>query len=215
LKTPLSGLIQRFQTGADQPTKKKGIKMETYATDSLQVLSLLLQYPDDELFRRLDPIRSAAEDFACQDIQSSVHGFIDDLERLTPLRAQECYTAVFDMNPSTTLNLTYHTYGDNEKRAAALARLQQAYVQAGWERISGELPDYLPLMLEFLSICRHPAHTAPVWRCLCVIDGLIEKLKPSAPAYAALLQPLARMAAKRRASNPGSEHRSGKKTRQT
>lgn len=185
--------------------------MDPYPIESLQVLSLLLHYPDDELFRRLDRIRTAADDFPCGDIQSAVHGFIDDLERLTPLRAQERFTAVFDMNPITTLNLTYHTYGDNEERAAALVRLQQSYAQAGWERISGELPDYLPLMLEFLSVCRHPEQTAAVWLCFRGIDGLIEKLEPSAPAYAALLQPLARMAVERGASDPGPENRSGKK----
>jgi nitrate reductase delta subunit len=185
--------------------------MDNYPIGSLQVLSLLLQYPDDELFGRLGRIRSAAGDLAHGDIQSAVHEFIEDLERLRPLRAQERYTAVFDMNPATTLNLTYHTYGDNEERAAALARLQHGYAQAGWERITGELPDYLPLMLEFLSICRHPAHTAAVWQCLRGIDDLIEKLKPSAPAYAALLQPLGRMAAERGAAEPGGGQRSGKK----
>jgi nitrate reductase molybdenum cofactor assembly chaperone NarJ/NarW len=185
--------------------------MDNYPIDSLPVLSLLLHYPDDELFRRLDRIRSAVDDFPYGDIRSAVRGFIDDLERLRPLRAQERYTAVFDMNPATTLNLTYHTYGDNEERAAALARLQHGYAQAGWERITGELPDYLPLMLEFLSICRHPAHTAAVWQCLRGIDELIEKLKPSAPAYAALLQPLGRMVAESGAADPGAGQRSGKK----
>jgi nitrate reductase delta subunit len=181
--------------------------MDPCPTDSLQVLSLLLHYPDDDLFRRLDRIRSAVGEFQCGDVRSSARGFIDDLGNLTPMGAQERYTAVFDMNPATSLNLSYHTYGDNEKRAVALARLQHSYARAGWERISGELPDYLPLMLEFLSICRHPDHTAAVWRCLQGIDGLIERLKPSAPAYAALLQPLVRMAAEHGASDHDPDHR--------
>jgi len=95
----------------------------------------------------------------------------------------------------TTLNLTYHAYGDNEKRAAALARLQHLYDQAGWERTDGELPDYLPLLLEFLAIHPWPETALPVWQCLHATQNLVAGLEKSAPAYAMLLRPLARLAA--------------------
>ena len=107
---------------------------------------------------------------------------------------------MFDMNPAMTMNMTYHAYGDNEKRAAALAHLQHNYEQAGWQRITGDLPDYLPLMLEFLSICPDPKHTAPVWQCLRGMQPLVERLGKKEPIYAALLQPIVNMAAERCAS---------------
>ena len=126
---------------------------------------------------------------------SSVREFVAYLKGQPPIHAQECYTAVFDMDPAATLNMTYHMFGDNEKRAGMLAELQHAYEQAGWERITGELPDYLPMMLEFLAVCEHPEHAGLVWECLQGLDVLVANLEKTAPAYAALLHPLAHISA--------------------
>ena len=168
--------------------------MTDHSTDLLQMLSVLLHYPDDELLYRLDEMASVAEHSHPAEIKSAILTFINELRPHTLIHVQERYTAVFDMSPSTTMNMTYHAYGDNEKRAAALANLQHNYEQAGWERITGELPDYLPMMLEFLSICPHPAYTAPVWQCLQGIQRLVAHLEKNAPVYAALLQPIVNMA---------------------
>ncbi|MCB2170941.1 MAG: nitrate reductase molybdenum cofactor assembly chaperone [Deltaproteobacteria bacterium] len=175
-------------------------------TDSLQVLSVLLLYPDDDLLNRLGEIASIADQSHSVEIKSAIQAYIHHLKAHTPIHVQERYTAVFDMNPATTMNMTYHAYGDNENRAAALAHLQHNYEQAGWERITGELPDYLPMMLEFLSICPHPEHTAPVWQCLRGMQPLIERLKKNEPIYAALLQPVVNMAVERCASVDNRDH---------
>lgn len=180
--------------------------MTDHPIDSLLLLSVLLHYPDEALFNCLDEIASAA-DHACQaEIKPAVKAFIDDLKALTPIKIQERYTAVFDMNPATTMNMTYHAHGDNEKRAAALAHLQDNYEQAGWARFTGELPDYLPLMLEFLSICPHSAHTGPVWQCLQGMQPLVARLEEKAPVYAALMQPIVTMAAERGPSIDNGDH---------
>jgi nitrate reductase molybdenum cofactor assembly chaperone NarJ/NarW len=179
---------------------KEEQKMIHNQTDSLQVLSVLLHYPDDDLLNRLDEIASIAELSRSAEIKSAIQAYISYLKSRTPIHVQERYTAVFDINPTTTMNMTYHAYGDNEKRAAALAHLQHNYGQAGWERITGELPDYLPMMLEFLSICPHLEHTAPVWQCLRGMQPLVERLEKNEPIYAALLQPILNMAVERCAS---------------
>jgi nitrate reductase molybdenum cofactor assembly chaperone len=127
--------------------------MTDHPPESLHVLSVLLHYPDEELFNRLDEVASAADQLGSAEIESAIRAFINALNTQSLIQIQERYTAVFDIDPATTLNMTYHAFGDNEKRAAALAHLQHHYEQAGWERITGELPDYLPMMLEFLSIC--------------------------------------------------------------
>lgn len=163
-------------------------------TESLRLISLLLQYPDEELLGRLDQLAWLAGRSCASEIRRVILGFLKNLGALAPIQAQERYTAVFDMNPATTLNVTYHICGDNERRAAVLARLQHQYDRAGWERITGELPDYLPLMLEFLAICPRPEHTAPIWQCLQGMQPLVEGLEKIAPAYAYLLQPIARLA---------------------
>jgi nitrate reductase delta subunit len=102
------------------------------------------------------------------------------------------------VDPAATMNLTYHIYGDNEERAAALARLQRNYERAGWERATGELPDYLPLMLEFLAVCGHPEHAEVVWEGLQGLGKLTAHLEKEAPVYASLLHPLTQMAADRK-----------------
>ena len=175
-------------------------------TDSLQALSVLLHYPDDDLLSRLDEIASAADRSHSAEIKSAVQAYINYLKTNAPIHVQERYTAAFDMNPATTMNVTYHAYGDTEKRAAALARLQHNYEQAGWERNTGELPDYLPMMLEFLSICPQPEYTAPVWQCLRGIQPLVERLKKNEPIYAVLLQPIVNMAVERCAAVDRCDH---------
>jgi len=108
-------------------------------TDTLQVLSVLLHYPDEDLEKALDEIESLAANLLPAETKAAVQVFIGDLKTQPLIRAQERYTALFDMDPAMTLNITYHTFGDNEKRAAALADLQHTYAQAGWERVTGEL----------------------------------------------------------------------------
>jgi nitrate reductase delta subunit len=171
--------------------------MSETQTDSLRLISLLLQYPEEDVLGRLDEIASVAAASCHSEIRLAVRGFLKDLGQLTPIQAQERYTALFDMHPSTTLNVTYHIHGDNEKRAAILARLQHGYETAGWDRITGELPDYLPLMLEFLSICPNSNHATFVWQCLQGLQPLIKRLEDRALDYACLLQPVYDMAINR------------------
>ena len=97
--------------------------------ESLQVLSVLFHYPDDDLLNRLDEIASIANRSPSAEIKSAIQAYIHYLQTHAPIHVQERFTAVFDMNPATTINVTYHAFGDNEKRAAALARLQHNYEQ--------------------------------------------------------------------------------------
>ena len=173
------------------------------SADELRLLSVLLHYPDDDLLYRLDEVGAAARRLPAGETRTAVEAFLSYLGAHAPIRLQENYTAAFDMRPATTLNLTYHAFGDNEKRAQAMARLQRLYDRAGWECITGELPDYLPLLLEFLAIHPRPETAAPVWECLQAVKSLVEGLETTAPAYAALLRPLARAAAETAGTDDG------------
>ena len=87
-----------------------------------------------------------------------------------------------------------------------LARLQQRYQDAGYERITGELPDYLPMMLEFLSVCPDTENTGLIWQSLRGLEGVVNRLQKTAPPYAALLQPLIPMVAKHIGSKGSPRH---------
>ena len=172
-----------------------------------RLLSALLVYPDHDLLGQIEMIETEIDDMPSREMKKCMNDFLLYLKTHSSIHLQEGYTAAFDMNPSTTLNLTYHLYGDNEKRADVLARLQQRYQDAGYERITGELPDYLPMMLEFLSVCPDSENTGLIWECLRGIEEVVDRLQKAAPPYAALLQPLIPMVANRIGSDgsPGHE----------
>lgn len=171
--------------------------MEKDRIHPLRLLSALLQYPDHDLLGQIEMIENEIEDVPSKEMKKCMDDFLLYLKTHSPIHLQEDYTSAFDMNPSTTLNLTYHLYGDNEKRADMLARLQQRYQDAGYERTTGELPDYLPMMLEFLSVCPDTENTELIWECLGGLEDVVDRLQKAAPPYAALLQPLVPMVADR------------------
>lgn len=160
--------------------------------EALGLISALLHYPDDELLADVPHLRKAAACLAHDDLRRSVEGFLDHLTNNTLLALQTEYTSAFDLDPAATLHLTWHRYGDNEKRAGALARLQRQYERAGWERTTGDLPDYLPLVLEFLSLCPQAGADGEIKECLASLEQIAEPAAHAAPAYAALLRSLAR-----------------------
>ena len=176
--------------------------MKNDPTHPLRLLSALLQYPDQDMLSQVESIAAEVEGMPSNELKECMAAFLGYLEAHPLIHLQEGYTAAFDMNPSTTLNLTYHIHGDNEHRSALLAQLQQRYQDAGYERTTGELPDYLPLMLEFLSVCPDAAHTKLIWECLSGLEDYVDRLEKTAPAYANLLQPLANLAAARPGHRP-------------
>ena len=119
----------------------------------LKVVSLLLQYPEASLLDSLAGLEAAVSETWNPDSKALCSDFLNHLRNTPLLRLQETYSATFDLNPSTSLDLGYHRWGDGKERGGALARLVSLYSQAGYELIDGVLPDHLPLLLEFLSLC--------------------------------------------------------------
>ena len=158
-----------------------------------KLTSVLLAYPDDAYLGMLTEIRSAADRLPTGRPKAAIEAFVQDLGSRHCLELQERYTALFDTSPATTLNMTYHLLGDGEKRAGLLTRLQQLYTYAGFERSSTELPDFLPLMLEFMAAVPDARESKAIRRCMQALAPLVERLADSEPPYAALLGPLVEM----------------------
>jgi nitrate reductase delta subunit len=114
-----------------------------------QAASWCLSYPDAELVARVPLLRTA---LAEQGV-TSFDRFLDHLES-TPLRDLEReYVDVFDLSRRHALYLSYWTDGDTRRRGEVLARFKAAYRASGFlVDTCGELPDYLPLVLEFAAI---------------------------------------------------------------
>ena len=156
----------------------------------IKVVSLLMQYPNEGYFRTLPEIKSLVGKMHRGPRRASIEKFISHIECEDAFHVQEEYTALFDMSPSTTLNVTYHLWGDGEKRARLLTRLQQLYARAGLEKKSLELPDFLPLILEFLASVPESKRSEVIKTSLEGVKTLVERLKPIASHYAGLLEPL-------------------------
>lgn len=117
----------------------------------LRIAALLLQYPTSGLREALGSL----EEGDLRGLKRERAG----IERLLTLYAtppvselERSYTETFDFSRQRSLHLTYHLHGDSRQRGIALLRLKQAYEAAGFELTATELPDYLPLMLEFADL---------------------------------------------------------------
>ncbi len=112
-----------------------------------KVLSLLLDYPEGEFW---DLVKQKEDLLKELPYGGKLKPFLDWVEKRTERELQEFYVSTFDFSTKYTLYLTYHRYGDERERGEVLAKLKEAYLQEGLSP-ERELPDYLPLLLEFAS----------------------------------------------------------------
>jgi nitrate reductase delta subunit len=119
----------------------------------LRALSALLGYPDARLRAALPEMHEALrrESALSAGRQAELHGLIDALELADPLEAEAAYVELFDRGRGTSLHLFEHVHGDSRERGPAMIDLAQTYEKAGLYLAPGELPDYLPAVLEFVS----------------------------------------------------------------
>jgi nitrate reductase delta subunit len=121
--------------------------------NSLRILGLLLDYPDDLLWESqselLEIISEAAE--LSPEQQGMLAGYIRQFCQQDLLDAQSSYTGLFDRGRATSLLLFEHVHGESRDRGQAMVDLLAQYHAAGLDIDSRELPDYLPLYLEYLS----------------------------------------------------------------
>lgn len=170
-------------------------------THPLQVASLLLQYPDETR-------REAAAEVAEFEIAPGPAAADRRLRELCawyatrPLAELErAYVDAFDFTKQCSLHLTYHVHGDRRQRGLALLELKGAYRAAGFEPPAAELPDFLPLMLEFAAIAPGDAGLDLLEDNRVSIElvraGLKRERSPFAPALDAVVACLGRLNARK------------------
>ena len=126
----------------------------------LRALSALLAYPDPELRAALPEITAAIQEsrLVSKLHKSELLALVSEINGSDELEAEARYVDLFDRGRHTSLNLFEHVHGDGRQRGPAMIELRQRYITAGMEPQSDELPDHLPLLLEYLS-CRDLAET--------------------------------------------------------
>ncbi|MBC3868928.1 nitrate reductase molybdenum cofactor assembly chaperone [Undibacterium oligocarboniphilum] len=115
-----------------------------------RILSALLSYPQADLIAALPEIEQALADDP--DSLENLRTLTDYLKQHDLISLQENYVATFDRTPSVALHLFEHIHGESRDRGQAMVDLIEEYRRYGFEPEASELPDYVPLFLEFLSL---------------------------------------------------------------
>jgi nitrate reductase molybdenum cofactor assembly chaperone NarJ/NarW len=117
-----------------------------------KLCSLLLQYPDDRLLAGREELVAAAAAIGRGRAARLAREGAELWAAAEPDELRSRYVETFDFERRNSLYLTYHSYGDRRERGMALIALKQRYEASGLELETDELPDYLPLMLEFRAL---------------------------------------------------------------
>lgn len=162
-----------------------------------KALSALLSYPIAELQAVTGEISEAIESEAAIPVRvrKQLHGLIEELATADLYDLQERYVLLFDRTRSLSLHLFEHVHGESRDRGQAMIDLKALYEQNGLAIGAAELPDFVPLFLEFLStrpaneareLLGQPAH---------IFAALAERLRKRGSTYEAVFRALGALAA--------------------
>ncbi len=131
-------------------SRRRGTVTDGDRTIALQAASLLLGYPDADLYAKLPLLRDAAG-LLPEAAAGPLLAMVAHLEGISQQEAERAYVDLFDLRRRCCLYLTYYAYGDTRKRGMALLRFTHAYKGSGSTLISEELPDHLSVVCEFAA----------------------------------------------------------------
>ncbi|UOF92069.1 nitrate reductase molybdenum cofactor assembly chaperone [Fodinisporobacter ferrooxydans] len=151
-----------------------------------QLLSLLLQYPDE--WENYKELCEEVANIQHPQIKQCVFSFLEYLEAASIDECKVNYVYTFDFNSKTNLYLTYSNQGEERERGQSLVNLKQLYEAAGFAMTSEELADYLPLVLEFLAVAPMGAVLELVRLYDASVRKIYDQLQASNSPYAAVLQ---------------------------
>lgn len=120
----------------------------------LKLVSLLLQYPQRPLLEALEGLEIEQVGPAGRRQRARLAAFLRWWRGRQLGELQRRYVEEFEFARQRSLHLTYHVHGDRRQRGLALLRIRQAYAEAGFVADVRELPDFLPMMLEFATLHR-------------------------------------------------------------
>lgn len=156
-----------------------------------RIVAALLEYPDAWLRAALPEIAQAVHDDRSSmsvEERAALTVFVGRLMVGEPLTLEESYARTFDLTPENSLHLTHHLIGEDRNRGPALVDLGEFYKLHGLAISRNELPDYLPLMLEFVSTLDAAAGLRFLSRWNKVLRQLAANLGEDENGYGALIR---------------------------
>ncbi len=172
---------------------------ENRSARTFKVLSALLAYPEAETVAAIPEMRAAlaAEALLAAPQRRALDGFLAEVEAADLYDLQERYVLLFDRTRSLSLHLFEHVHGESRDRGQAMVDLMALYEKGGLTMAPGELPDFLPLFLEYCAtrplteareLLGQPAH---------VLAAMAERLRKRGSSYEVVFRCLACLAAAR------------------
>ncbi len=161
---------------------------------TLKALSLILSYPTREHQAAMPEIRAvfSADQRITPATRVALHALAERLETGDPYDLQESYVMLFDRTRTLSLNLFEHVHGESRDRGSAMVSLMETYRGGGFEPATTELPDHLPVLLEFLSTRPYAEVQETLADAAHIFDALgtrlVRRESGYAAAFAAFLQ---------------------------
>lgn len=161
---------------------------------SLKAISLVLSYPTRELQQAMPEIGAvlASDSRVTAAARRDLRPLVDALGTQDIYDLEEQYVLLFDRSRTLSLNLFEHVHGESRDRGGAMVSLVEMYREAGFDPVSSELPDHLPVLLEFLSTRPYAEVQDTLADAAHILEALSERLvrreSPYAAVFAALLQ---------------------------
>ncbi|UOF91861.1 nitrate reductase molybdenum cofactor assembly chaperone [Fodinisporobacter ferrooxydans] len=148
-----------------------------------KVFSYMLGYPNASFFDGIAELEEWLKGLPPKEARGLLQKGCERFTKWNIMELQKHYVATFDFKDSTSLHLTAHEHGDGRDRGAALVRLKAMLGSAGYEELDGELPDYIPLLFEFLAEETDPVMIAEIEQRLAKGIAKIRKAMDPASPY--------------------------------
>ena len=171
---------------------------------TFKALSALLSYPSTDLQEAIPEITEVLEREALLSsrARAALRPLLNELAGMDLYDLQERYVLLFDRSRTLSLNLFEHVHGESRERGPAMVDLLETYRAAGFELVSSELPDHLPILLEFAALRPVEEARALLADAGHIIAALAERLRRRESPYAAVPAALAEFAGAARSSEP-------------
>ncbi len=153
---------------------------------TFKILGLLLTYPEGSVLKAHDELLQVIQDEAIlpKGAIKKIEHFIDVQNNKELLEIQEDYVDLFDRGRAHCLHLFEHIHGESRDRGQAMVDLIETYKSKGVYIDNNELPDYLPLFMEYLSHCSFHEASDLLGDAIDVIAVIGKKLEKRGSIYA-------------------------------
>lgn len=166
---------------------------------TLKALSLILSYPTRELQHAMPEIGAtlASDTRLTAAARRALRPLVEDLTGRDIYDLEEQFVLLFDRSRTLSLNLFEHVHGESRDRGGAMVSLVETYREVGFDPVTSELPDHLPVLLEFLSTRSRAEARETLADAAHIFGALNERLERRESPYAAVFESLLQLAGNR------------------